>query len=407
MALEVGFRRAGYDVRIACGEPFEELARSSGLEFCPVYGDVRALVGELLAADPGTVPFARKLARELEPTMRRSLWDYQIACKNADLVVWGPMGVLGSRIARRAGIPNVGAYLQPMFYPNPLYRSSFMPAAPGIVGRWPHLRGWYNQLTYFVAEQTFWQAFRKPLNRIIVEELGSKPIRFVGPFRDPEERATVILNGWSPAVLPEAPDGNVHVETTGFWQLPTPNTWSPPAELENFLKRGPPPISIGFGSLHDREAGELTNIVLEALRRARRRGVLLTGWGGLSKRDLPDSVFCLDEAPHDWLFQRVEAAVHHGGAGTTATALRAGVPSIVVPFMADQRFWGDVVSDLGVGVQQKSRRTLNATDLGVAIEKATTKPMKRTASVTARKIREEDGVSCAVEAVEARRLVSN
>lgn len=392
-------------MRIACGEPFEDLVQSWGLEFCPVFGDVRALVGQLLAAEPGVVSFARRLSRELEPTLRRSVWDYQAACEGSDLVIWGPMGVLGGRIARRAAIPNIGAYLQPMFYPSRLYRSSFLPAAPTIVNRWPWLRESYNQLTYFLAEQIFWQAFRKPLNKVVVEELGSKPIQFIGPFRDPEERATLILNGWSPAILPESPRADAQVEITGFWQLPTPENWTPPDDLEEFLKCGPPPISVGFGSVNDRRAEELTDMVVGALHRAGRRGVLLTGWGGLRNRDLPDSVFCIDEAPHDWLFRRVAAAIHHGGAGTTAAALQAGTPSIIVPFMADQGFWGDVVSDLGVGVRQKPRRSVNAEELGLAIEQVTKAPTRRAASEISGEIAEEDGVRRAVEIVEERGLI--
>ena len=380
--------------------------RSQGLEFCPVFGDVRALVGRLLAAEPGAVRFAYGLSRELEPTLRRSVWDYQEACEGSDLVIWGPMGVLGSRVARRAAIPNVGAYLQPIFYPSRLYRSSFLPAPPTFVDWVAPFRETYNRLTYLLAEQIFWQAFRKPLNKVIVEELGSKPIQFIGPFRDPEERSTLILNGWSPAVLPETPGTNAHRETTGFWQLPTPANWSPPEGLEEFLKSGPPPISVGFSSVNDCRAEQLTEVVLEALHHAGRRGVLLTGWGGLSNRDLPDSVFCIDEVPHDWLFRRVAAAIHHGGAGTTAAALRAGIPSIIVPFMADQGFWGDVVSDLGAGVRQKSRRSVDAEKLGLAIKQVSGMRTKRAALEIAGKITAEDGVSRAIEVVEQRGLIA-
>ena len=141
-------------------------------------------------------------------------------------------------------------------------------------------------------------------------------------------------------------------------------------------------------------------MVLQALRRSGQRGVLMTGWGGLSDADLPDVVFQVDAIPHDWLFLRMAAVVHHGGSGTTAAGLRAGVPSIIVPFTGDQPFWGQRVCALGVGPPPIPQKRLSIERLAEAITTATTElGMKRRAAALGQQIRKEDGVKRAVEII--------
>ncbi len=141
-----------------------------------------------------------------------------------------------------------------------------------------------------------------------------------------------------------------------------------------------------------RDAEAITEIVLKALAIANRRGVLSLGWGGLSRGDLPDSVIQIDDAPHDWLFPKMAAVVHHGGAGTTAAGLRAGVPSVVIPFFGDQWFWGWRVAELGAGPAPIPRRKLTAGLLARAIEFATTdRHVRERAAGLGRLIRAERG----------------
>jgi sterol 3beta-glucosyltransferase len=130
------------------------------------------------------------------------------------------------------------------------------------------------------------------------------------------------------------------------------------------------------------------------------RGVIATGWGGMSVMNDSKDVFVLDSAPHDWLFPRMSAVVHHGGAGTTAEGLRAGVPAVIVPFTVDQPFWGNRVKALGTGTELIQARELATDKLAEAIERATSDPkMRRKAESVGRLIRSEDGVGNAVEIV--------
>ena len=208
-----------------------------------------------------------------------------------------------------------------------------------------------------------------------------------------------MLYGWSPSVLPQPADWGRWLHVTGYWFLEHPGEWKPPRELADFLDSGPPPVYVGFGSMNKTDPEELTDIVLRALERTDRRGVLVAGWGGISNSALSDMVYRVDEVPHDWLFERIEAAIHHGGAGTTAASLRAGIPTIVVPFFADQPFWGRRVAELGVGPQPIPRRSLTVEWLANAIQQATAdRVMKSRASALGQRIRAENGIERAVEA---------
>ncbi len=177
-------------------------------------------------------------------------------------------------------------------------------------------------------------------------------------------RRSPVIYGFSPSVVQKPPDWGDHVEITGYWFLDRQPGWQPPADLADFLAAGAPPVYIGFGSMSTRKPQETTELVLRALSRDRQRGLLLTGWGGLSEIDLPDYVFKIEFAPHDWLFPQMAAVVHHGGAGTTAAGLRAGIPTIIVPHFIDQPFWGQRVADLGAGPQPIPRRQLTCGTAG-------------------------------------------
>jgi sterol 3beta-glucosyltransferase len=178
--------------------------------------------------------------------------------------------------------------------------------------------------------------------------------------------------------------------------------WTPPAALSKFLASGTPPVYIGFGSMGSRNPAETANLVLAALDRAGQRGILVSGWGGLSQAHLPDAVHMMESVSHSWLFPRVAAAVHHGGAGTTAAGLRAGVPSIVVPFFGDQLFWGQRVEKLGVGTAPIPRKKLTVENLARAIDQTVTDPvMRQQAANLGAKIQAEDGITNAVRIIES------
>jgi UDP:flavonoid glycosyltransferase YjiC (YdhE family) len=220
------------------------------------------------------------------------------------------------------------------------------------------------------------------------------------PFAALERERWPTLYGYSRAVVPRPADWGEQIEVTGYWFLECDPTWRPPAALESFLAAGPPPVCVGFGSMPSPDPAALTREVVRALEIAGQRGLLLSGWGALAGVELPDSIFALEAAPHDWLFPRVSAVVHHGGAGTTSAALRAGVPSMVVPFIADQWFWGGRVAALGAGPRLFSRRKLDAERFGAALRNLVETPSYREqARRVADALATEDGIGRAVAAL--------
>jgi sterol 3beta-glucosyltransferase len=178
--------------------------------------------------------------------------------------------------------------------------------------------------------------------------LGLKPLP-ANFYRNLDVSALPVVYGINLTPLPRPTDWGEWLQVSGNWFLDSQTGWKPPLNLFNFLEAGKSPVYIGFGSMVDEKIENATRIVLGALQRFGLRGILLGGWGGLGAGDLPQMVLRLASVPPDWLFQYVSAVAYHGGAGTTVTGLRFGSSTMIVPFFADQPFWGDRVYRLGAG----------------------------------------------------------
>jgi sterol 3beta-glucosyltransferase len=210
-----------------------------------------------------------------------------------------------------------------------------------------------------------------------------------------------MLYGLSPQVLPKPIDWPDHFHLAGYWFLPRPSAWSPPNDLVRFLANGDPPVCFSFGSMTDRNSAQITQVVIDTLEKVKRRGILVTAWGGLQAIETSDRMFVIDTIPFDWLWPQCAAVVHHGGSGTTSAGLCAGVPSIVVAFFADQPFWGRRIFELGCGPRPLLRKQLTTDRLAEAIEQAlTNRAMKDRAAKIGQQIQSEAGIVRAVQLVE-------
>lgn len=391
VALGLGLQRAGHEVLLATHVEFEALVCERGLGFAAVEGNPRRLIesetGQAwLASGRNPIAFVRHMAALAGPLMDKVIDDARRVCRGADAVLFSPVGFPGRDLAEAAGIPAYGVFLQPM---------SRTRAHPPVF--WPTRAnmGPLNYLAHLAQEQVIWRPLAPMANRAR-GELGLPPLRF-GPYAA-IHRETPLLYGYSEAVVPRPSDWPPRHHVTGYWFLDHPPEWQPPAEVVDFLADGLPPVYVGFGSMAPADAERLTAIAVEALARTNQRGILLGGWANLGRSGASDRVLVVESIPHDWLFPRVAAVVHHGGAGTTGAGLRAGRPTVVVPFFADQPFWGERVRALGAGPRPIQRRQLTADNLAAAIHRAVSdQRIRARAKALGERIRAEDGVGRAVE----------
>jgi sterol 3beta-glucosyltransferase len=396
LILGRALQHAGFDVLLAAPQNFAEFVRGHGLRFHPLRGDVQQIMagetGRKFMERGGANPIQSILAmrKMLGPIAIQMMEDALEACRDSDmfitLAVFAP---LGKTIAEIRGIPLM------LVEPTPVLPTRDFPA-PG----WPvqkNLGGVLNRYSGFAMLEVIWQWYR-PFVNAFREHSGLRKLN--GSDFHRILVSTPLLSAYSPTVIPHPRDWSHHVHITGYWFLSACSDWQPSVELESFLEEGEPPVYVGFGSMSGRNPEYFTKVVLEALQKSGQRGVIATGWGGMSVMSVPASVLVLDAAPHGWLFSRMAAVVHHGGAGTTAEGLRAGVPAVIVPFTVDQPFWGNTVKALGAGTEPIPAKGLTADKLAEAIQRATGDPkMRQRAESIGRLIRSEDGIGNAVEIV--------
>jgi UDP:flavonoid glycosyltransferase YjiC (YdhE family) len=396
VALGKGLHAAGHEVRLMTHDAFEPLVTTHGLEFWVARGNVQAVAeseemrallekGNFLAISAYTSKAAQKAALEWAE-------DGLAACQGANLIIAGIGGLfIGLSLAEKLNLPLLQAYYVP-FTPTRAFAGALLPRP---------VPGWLNRFSHHATRQIMWQGGRKADNLARQQVLNLPKAPFFGPYGSEQTRGLPILYGFSPSVIASPADWPGEAQITGYWFLEAESDWVPPPALVDFLAEGPPPVYVGFGSMTSRKPEETAALVIAALQKTGQRAVLMSGWGGLQATDLPDSIFMVAAAPHDWLFPRMAAVVHHGGAGTTAAGLRAGVPSIIIPYFADQPFWGNRVAQLGVGPQPLPRKVLTVDRLAVALETAVTNPhMQQRAAELGRKIQAEDGIAQAVAIVQ-------
>jgi sterol 3beta-glucosyltransferase len=390
-ALAVGLSDAGYDVTLATHEPFRGFVEAHGVGFAPLPGDPRAVLAtpearELLASGRSIVRFAGRFLRVLKPWFHDLTRATAPLVAAADFVVYSPLAFTGWHQAKARGIGTAQAVLQPF-----ARTGEFSTVSNGGADRGRII----NRASHLVTEQLFWQPLRREVNRWRATELGLPAQPVSGPFRELRATAEPQLCGFSPTLVPPPADWSPEVEVTGAWFLDQPRPADP--ALEAFLTSGPLPVYAGFGSMVDDDAGAISDLVVRAARLAGVRLVLGSGWAGLDYEG--DDVFVVGDTPHAHLFPRMAAVIHHGGAGTTHTAARAGVPQIVVPFFADQPFWARRVEALGIGPTGIPRTRLTTRTLAEAIRAGTQTPTRQRATEVGHAIAAERGVDVAVAAI--------
>jgi UDP:flavonoid glycosyltransferase YjiC (YdhE family) len=390
LALALGLQGQGHEVRLAGPEQFASFVAQRGVAFTPLPGEFLALLdspeGKAAVAGGQGIRAGLKLLKHIGPLMRRLL-DHEWAAAQGfgpDILVHHPKSLAAPHIAERLRIPAVLASPLPGFTPTAAFPSPLLPVAS---------LGPFNRASHQLAIKGGAVLFGRTLADWRRRSLGLKGLRARLPSQP-------VLYAYSRHVLPVPQDWGKNVLVSGYWFLDDPGDWRPSQALARFLASGDKPIYVGFGSMPGLDPDHLARLVVEALARAGKRGLLATGGGALALSDMPAHVHVVPGAPHDRLFPHVAAALHHGGAGTTGASLRAGLPTIICPFFGDQPFWGRRVAALGAGPVPLDRRCLTVEALAAAFRATDDPAMRRRAGGIAAGIAQEDGVAAAVTFLE-------
>ena len=371
-------QQAGHEVTLAAHDRFGGLVRECGLLHRSLPGDPVELVRARTAA-PSPEAAHAVFAAFLDE-LGSGVLTAAAAGTDVLLTAFGPAPI-SRLVADGLGIPSAGVYLAPGVptgeFPPPGYPVAGppSPAANLAAGRQMLART---------------EALYADVLRRLRTELGQTgTVASAGDWP--------VCHGYSPAVVPRPADWPASARVTGYWWPAGPPGWQPPDRLTDFLAAGSPPVFVGFGSMTP-DAERLHDIIGAAVRRAGVRAVVQAGWAGLEAAG--DDVLLVGDLPHDWLFPRMAAVVHHAGAGTTGSGLRAGVPAVAVPVLVDQPFWADRLHRLGVAPPPLPMPELTAEALADALRTCVGRAAYRErAAELARRVGAEDGAGAVLSLV--------
>jgi UDP:flavonoid glycosyltransferase YjiC (YdhE family) len=409
-------------VRIATHPTFRKFVEEDvGLEFFSVGGDPSELMA-FMVKNPGLIPSLETIKAGEISKRRESMFEmfqgFWRACINstddetdianinmlnarppfiADAIIANPPSFAHFCCAQRLGIPLHLVFTFPysptQAFPHPLANIKSTNVD----------QSYTNYMSYPLVDLMTWQGLGDLVNRFRVQTLGLEPVSTLwAPGQLSRSRVSMTYL-WSPGLVPKPADWGPEINIAGYVFLDLASRYKPPADLETFLDRSDSRsvVYIGFGSIAGiDDPAAFTRMIFEAVELANVRAVISRGWGGMGDgMDKPDGVFMIDNVPHDWLFDKVDAVVHHGGAGTTAAGLRAGKPTMIVPFFGDQPFWSAMVAKAGAGAKQAlPLRKLNAELFAEGIKQCLEPDAKAKAQEIAESIAlEGDGAENAVD----------
>lgn len=385
IALSLGLQNVGHTVQLATFSDHEEIVKSYGITCVPIDSHIEKI------KYPGsmhhtlrTIVFQSRLLDLFKDSVLPEIWRI---CQDTEAIIFGEGAHPALEMIEKLGIPGYAAFAQP-HHPTQAFPVPYMPCRFDL-GKI------YNWLSYFFFDQLSWQFFRQPLNHWRQKNLNLSTLSpWAGIARRMQQEQLPCLYSYSPSVLPKPSDWQDWLHVTGYWFLDQPSDWEPPTDLIDFLKAGTPPIYISNNMNKDILNKE---IVLEVLALTKQRIIIQRLKDDV---ELPNEVFNIKQSiPHEWLFPQVAAIVHHGGCGTTMNSLRAGVPTIIIPSITDQFFWGSRVAKLGLGPKPILRKQFSAKKLATAIQIATNdQKMQQRAAAMGQKIQAENGVKLAVQA---------
>lgn len=422
LPLALKLKNDGHRVRVATHECFREFVTDQCIEFFPLGGDPKELMEYMVRTGGSLLPNSIEQLKQDVPNKRKmikeilkSTWLAATTNEEGDD---SPTFIADALISNP---PTYGHYHVAEALYIPLHMFFTMPWSP--TRSFPHPLAYLknsssasikNYLSFQIVDQIIWTGCFDMVNKFRLTQLGLKPIRTGESGADVLNRKQVpFAYMWSPSLIPKPKDWGAHIDVVGFnfLQGSGMSSWDPSPELKSFLDHPQKPVFIGFGSCVVKNPVELTEMIFKAAEQTQTRVVLQSGWSGLGKNpdfqdgDLnqpetlsSDWVTVIGPAPHDWLFTRCRAVCHHGGAGTCAAGLIAGLPTIIVPFFGDQHFWGAMVARAGAGPKPIPYAEVTTEKLANAFRFVSADEVRDKAVRMSECMKKEDGAALAMEA---------
>lgn len=387
-------KKRGHEVTIVCFDMTEKLVTEAGLNFAPLAGSVKDIFMAVMTPGTNGFTFLPKFKNALLDDLPQFLHTLEEGCKDAEAIICTFFGSVVYSIAEKHNIPCIQTHYFLMDY-NDMFPIT---TAPGLkMGKaWNKVS---YKMGYALINTLEWHYLSdwRSEEGMKSKKISMSPDYYINGHKIP------VLYAISPLLVPRAPEWDEHIHMTGFWTDPEPCEYEPEPSLVRFLEEGEKPVYIGFGSMVSGDMGQTLDIVLKAVAASGVRAIIGRGWGGgaLDAALSNPNVYVADYIPHDWLFSRVSAVVHHGGAGTTAAGVLACKPTLVVPFGGDQPFWGQRIYDLGIGPKPIKRENLTVEKLADALIKLTHTPRFNVAvSEIGERMKYENGTLLAADIVE-------
>ncbi|KAF9871095.1 udp- transferase [Colletotrichum karsti] len=401
----------GHRVRICTHPVFKDFVESNGVEFFSIGGDPEALMAYMVK-NPGLLP-SRESVKAGDISQRRKemaeiidgCWRSCIEAgdgmgdrvtaatvKNpddlfvADAIIANPPSMAHIHCAEKLGIPLHIVFTMP-WCPTQAFHHPLASMSYGEADTSPA-----NYLSFIMMELLTWQGLGDLINKFRTQVLGLDSISPMWGCQLLPRLRVPFTFLWSESLIPKPADWDSHINITGFSFLSLADKYTPPPDLTKFLEASPPPIYIGFGSIVVDDPKALTQLIFDAVKLAGVRAIVSKGWGGVGGGDnVPENIYLIGNCPHDWLFKRVSAVVHHGGAGTSAAGIAAGRPTVVVPFFGDQPFWGQMIARAGAGPMPVPFKEMTAETLASSIVFALKPEVQFAVQQMAERIAQEDG----------------
>ncbi len=396
ISLAQELKKMGENVRITASKSFEGFIQNYGIDVYPIEADFENLkIDSKLIEAAGSSDNPLKMLLTFNKMKKYGVHmvsDFYSACEGSELIIYHPGCTIGYFAAQKFGIPSVLASPFPMNKTRE-YLSVVM------YGRSPS-NPLTKSISYSILQRMLWMASKDSVKGFWKEKFGKLPDNFGCPFEKNNGVMHPAIISCSNFVFKRPHDWNKNIHQYGYWFVVEPNEYIPDIKLTKFLDNGEKPIYIGFGSMKSLgKHKELAELAVDAINKTGKRGIIC-GMG--TPPNITDNILTIDSIPHSWLFEKVSAVCHHGGAGTTAAGFKAGVPSVIIPFSNDQFAWAHRAYDLGVAAKPLPKKSVTSNDLANAIQYALSDDIMKNAKRLGSQIASENGANdCAKVIIES------